>query len=123
MATTFTGKPLHVYVLIEHKSYPDRKVGWQALRGTFTFLEQKARERNDWILLPAVVQMIYYHGEQEWRVPGEFITLVDADPALHHWLINVRFVTIDVSGHCQGGRTNAYEPLMRQLLKSGVIGF
>ncbi|MBF0416390.1 MAG: Rpn family recombination-promoting nuclease/putative transposase [Magnetococcales bacterium] len=53
VATTLTGKPLHVYVLIKHKSYPDRRVGWQALRGTFTFLEQKAREHNDWILLPA----------------------------------------------------------------------
>ncbi|MBF0418615.1 MAG: Rpn family recombination-promoting nuclease/putative transposase [Magnetococcales bacterium] len=96
VATTLSGRSIHIYVLVEHKSYPDRKVGWQALRGTFAFLEQKAREHNDWILLPAVVQMIFYHGEQKWHVPSEFITLMDADPALHPWLMNVRFVTVNL---------------------------
>ncbi len=96
VATMLSGKPLHIYVLIEHKSYPDRKVGWQALRGTFAFLDQKTRENKDWTLLPAIVQMIFYHGEQEWHVPHEFITLVDANPILHPWLMNVRFVTVNL---------------------------
>ncbi|MBF0140003.1 MAG: Rpn family recombination-promoting nuclease/putative transposase [Magnetococcales bacterium] len=96
VATMLSGKPLHIYVLIEHKSYPDRKVGWQALRGTFAFLDQKTRENKDWTQLPAIVQMIFYHGEQEWHVPSEFITLVDADPILHPWLMNVRFVTVNL---------------------------
>ncbi|MBF0426544.1 MAG: Rpn family recombination-promoting nuclease/putative transposase [Magnetococcales bacterium] len=96
VATTLSGKPLHVYVLIEHKSYLDQKVGWQVVRGIFTFLDQKAREHNDWALLPAVVPMIFYHGEQEWHVPKEFITLVDADQALHPWLMNTRFVTANL---------------------------
>ncbi len=115
VATTLSGRPLHVYVLVEHKSYPDRKVAWQAMRGAFLFLDQKSRERDDWTLLPAVVQMIFYHGEQEWHIPRDFITLVDADPLLHPWLLNVRFVTVNL-GDMEDARIARHARLRAGLL-------
>ncbi|MBF0424991.1 MAG: Rpn family recombination-promoting nuclease/putative transposase [Magnetococcales bacterium] len=96
-------KALHIYVLIEHKSYPEQKVGWQVVRGIFTFLDQKARERADWTLLPGVVPMIFYHGAKAWRIPSAFLALIDADPAFHPWLINARFVTVNL-GKVAGAR-------------------
>ncbi|MBF0438676.1 MAG: Rpn family recombination-promoting nuclease/putative transposase, partial [Magnetococcales bacterium] len=61
-AKTLSGKSLYFYTLMEHKSYPDRKVGRQLYRGISRFMEQKEQENPDWTLLPAIVPFVLYHG-------------------------------------------------------------
>ncbi|MBF0109790.1 MAG: Rpn family recombination-promoting nuclease/putative transposase [Magnetococcales bacterium] len=95
-ARTITGKPVLFYVLIEHKSYQDDRVGWQLFRGISGFLEQKAREDGNWQRLPAVLPLLVYHGEKEWRSSNEFLSLIDADAAMHPWLVNFRFAMVDL---------------------------
>ncbi|MBF0605233.1 MAG: Rpn family recombination-promoting nuclease/putative transposase [Nitrospirae bacterium] len=93
---TISGKPACFYVLIEHKSFEDEKVGWQIFRGISAFLEQKTRENEKWQQLPAVLALLVYNGAHEWRTPNEFLALVDADEALHPWLLNFRFPVVDL---------------------------
>ncbi|MEO5347995.1 MAG: Rpn family recombination-promoting nuclease/putative transposase, partial [Magnetococcus sp. YQC-9] len=93
---TISGKPVCFYVLIEHKSYEDDQVAWQLYRGISAFLEQKVRENDQWKRLPAVLPLLVYHGAQEWRIPNRFLALVDADEALHPWLLNFCFPVVDL---------------------------
>lgn len=95
-ARTLSGKPLFIYVLIEHKSYEDEKVGWQLYRGMSAFLDQKTREDEQWRLLPAILPLVFYHGARVWRIPREFLALVDADEALRPWLLNFNYTMVDV---------------------------
>jgi len=63
-----------LFVLIEHKSYPERWVSWQLLKyivGALT--EYRMHHPDD--ALPRVRTMVLYHGEDPWNVPREFNAL------------------------------------------------
>ncbi|MBF0605906.1 MAG: Rpn family recombination-promoting nuclease/putative transposase, partial [Nitrospirae bacterium] len=47
-AKTMTGRTVLLYVLIEHKSFPDRRVGWQVVKYTVEWWKQWERENPDW---------------------------------------------------------------------------
>ncbi|MEO5333141.1 MAG: Rpn family recombination-promoting nuclease/putative transposase [Magnetococcus sp. YQC-5] len=92
------GTPAFIYVLAEHKSYPDRKVAWQITRGIMACMEQSIREMGkNWEVLPAVIPVLIYHGSSPWNYPNDLISLVDANTAMHPWLLNLRFILVDLS--------------------------
>ncbi|MEO5349929.1 MAG: Rpn family recombination-promoting nuclease/putative transposase [Magnetococcus sp. YQC-3] len=93
---TISGRLLLLYALVEHKSYEDEKVGWQFHRGMYACMEQATRKDAQWRKLPAVLPLLLYHGQTEWRIPNEFMFLVDADEALRPWLLNFRFPVVDL---------------------------
>ncbi len=93
---TLSGKDLFFYTLMEHKSYPDRKVGWQLFLGCSRFMEQYEQENPKWTLLPAIVPFVLYHGTQTWTIPKNFSELLDADDALRPWLVNFPFIVSDI---------------------------
>ncbi|MBF0462005.1 MAG: Rpn family recombination-promoting nuclease/putative transposase [Magnetococcales bacterium] len=95
-AMTLSGKPLFLYALLEHKSYEDKKAGWQLCRGLYAFLEQQTRADEQWQKLPAIVALLLHHGQQEWRIPNEFMALMETDEALRPWLLNFRFPVVDL---------------------------
>ncbi|MBF0438614.1 MAG: Rpn family recombination-promoting nuclease/putative transposase [Magnetococcales bacterium] len=95
---TTNGSSAFIHVLIEHKSYPDRKVAWQITRGIMASMEQSIREMgNDWELLPAVISLLIYHGNTPWKHPNDLISLIDANSDMHPWLLNVRYILVDLS--------------------------
>jgi len=59
-------------VLIEHKSTPDHKVGWQLLRCLVEILKQWERSHPNWNQLPAIVPFVFYHGLDECQIPGNY---------------------------------------------------
>jgi predicted transposase/invertase (TIGR01784 family) len=66
--------PWYLYVLFEHKSYPDRWVSLQLLRYVAAvYAKQPAAVSGK---LAEVVPVVIYHGTQEWRYPLEFADLV-----------------------------------------------
>ncbi|MEO5334246.1 MAG: Rpn family recombination-promoting nuclease/putative transposase [Magnetococcus sp. YQC-5] len=93
---TISGRLLLLYALVEHKSYEDERVGWQFHRGMYACMEQATREDAQWRKLPAVLPLLLYHGQTEWRIPNEFLFLVDVDEALRPWLLNFRFPVVDL---------------------------
>ncbi|MBF0184641.1 MAG: Rpn family recombination-promoting nuclease/putative transposase [Magnetococcales bacterium] len=96
-AKTITGKPVSLYFLIEHKSFEDNRAAWQLFQSMYAFMKQKTRENKKWQKLPAMVPLLLYHGEKEWRFPNEFLALIDADEAITPWLLNFRFPVVDLS--------------------------
>ncbi|MBF0283542.1 MAG: Rpn family recombination-promoting nuclease/putative transposase [Magnetococcales bacterium] len=90
-ARTISGRVALLYCLIGHKSSPERRIAWQMLRYIMRILEQWEREHPDWTLLPAIIPFVFYHGEQEWQIPGEFLALVDAEEEWRPILLNFRW--------------------------------
>ena len=93
---TISEKPAFLYVLIEHKSTPDDKIGWQLLKYMAEILKQWEKDNPDWKQLPAIVPFVFYHGATEWKIPNEFLHLVDAEETWRPYLLNFRFPVLDL---------------------------
>ena len=93
---TIGGRTAFLYVLIEHKSTPDGKVGWQLLRYMVEILKQWEKENPNWDRLPAIVPFVFYHGAEEWKIPNEFVHLVNAEEGWESYLLNFRFPVLDL---------------------------
>ena len=63
-------EPALIYVLIEHKSYPDRWTMLQLLKYMVKIWENKKKEHFK--KLPVIIPMIFYHGKAPWRHPLRF---------------------------------------------------
>ncbi|MCB2263541.1 MAG: Rpn family recombination-promoting nuclease/putative transposase [Candidatus Thiosymbion ectosymbiont of Robbea hypermnestra] len=93
---TINGKTAFLYVLIEHKSTPDNKVGWQLLRYLVEILKQWEKQHRNWDRLPAIVPFVFYHGLDEWKIPDEFLQLVATEESWRPYLLNFRFPVLDL---------------------------
>ena len=60
--------PLAVYILFEHKSYPDKKIHFQLLSYLAKiYTRQKSPE--------PVIPLVFYHGQKTWNIKTNFIEL------------------------------------------------
>lgn len=69
-----TGEQIAVYLLFEHKSYPDKWVAFQVLRYMVRIWEQDQRLHN--ALLP-IVPLVVYHGRVRWGISLQFSALFE----------------------------------------------
>jgi predicted transposase YdaD len=75
-----TGGEAYIYILPEHKSYPDKWVGLQSLSyETRLFEAAKARKAKR---LPVVIPVVVYHGKRPWPAKSSFIDLFGLAPDL-----------------------------------------
>ena len=95
-AKTVSGRTALLYILIDHKSSPDPKVGWQFLRYSVEALKQWEQEHPKWQKLPAIVPFLFYHGAAKWQIPNEFLALVDAEKGWRPYLLNFQFPVFDL---------------------------
>jgi predicted transposase/invertase (TIGR01784 family) len=63
----------YVYVLFEHKSYPDRRVAFQLLRYIVRIWERQRERKEE---LRPVFPIVVYHGKRKWNYPLDFASLV-----------------------------------------------
>jgi predicted transposase/invertase (TIGR01784 family) len=79
-------KKLLLYLLIEHKSYPDRMTLFQLLRYMMRIWERHCAENRKGSGLPPVYPMILYHGGRPWPYPLNFHSLfsVQDETLLRH---------------------------------------
>ncbi|MBF0435703.1 MAG: Rpn family recombination-promoting nuclease/putative transposase [Magnetococcales bacterium] len=111
---TVHGHEAFLYTLIDHKSYPDRFVAWQLLRYMVRTLEQWERENPEWKRLPAIVPLVVYHGADKWRIPNNFLALVDAPTGWRPYLLDFKFSLFDL-GHVEDQKLSK-QPYLRAWL-------
>ncbi len=70
---------LYLYLLFEHKSYPDPWTGLQLLRYLVRIWEQHRKQHPKERKLPAVVPLVLYHGRKKWRLSDRFSSLIAQD--------------------------------------------
>ena len=86
----------YVYLLFEHKSYPDRWVAFQLLRYMVRIWEH-ARQQEPSADLPPILPLVLYHGKQRWRIDARFQALVAAPPALTEYVPDFQYALYDLS--------------------------
>ncbi|MCI5132322.1 MAG: Rpn family recombination-promoting nuclease/putative transposase, partial [Candidatus Electrothrix sp. EH2] len=70
---------LYLYLLFEHKSYPDPWTGLQLLRYLIRIWEQYRKQHPKERKLPAVLPLVLYHGRSRWRLSDRFSSLIVQD--------------------------------------------
>jgi predicted transposase/invertase (TIGR01784 family) len=90
------GAPGDVYVLFEHKSYPEPAIVLDLLRYLVRIWEQWRREHSG-EPLPVIVPLMLYHGRERWSAATRFATLLQAPPALLPYIPDFGYQLTDLS--------------------------
>ena len=84
-----------VFVLLEHKSYPDEFVAFQLLRYIVRIWEKSLREKVR--KLPPILPIVFYHGKTKWKISREFVDLVENSNALENHTPRFEYDLCDLS--------------------------
>ncbi len=68
----------YIYLLFEHKSYPDSEVALQLLRYMVRIWSQVPRENGK---LRPIVPLVIYHGERRWQIASDFHSMLNLPEA------------------------------------------
>jgi predicted transposase/invertase (TIGR01784 family) len=68
------GKEGYVYLLFEHKSYPDRLIHLQLLEYMLRIWRLHLRQEKGYHL-PVIIPMVLYHGQKKWQYGTKFSVL------------------------------------------------
>ena len=93
---TKNGGSSYVYVLFEHKSYPERLISLHLLRYMARIWEQ-AVKLGDSKPLPPVIPVVVYHGRSKWKVGLDFHDLFDLPESLQEYLPDFRYLLCDLT--------------------------
>lgn len=73
-----SGDELFLYVLVDHKSAPDKWTPLQMLRYVVKIYQHVLRGRPRPEILPEIVPVALYHGTRQWNYPLELAELISA---------------------------------------------
>ncbi|NBD36083.1 MAG: Rpn family recombination-promoting nuclease/putative transposase [Chloroflexi bacterium] len=93
----------YVYLLFEHKSYPEPWVAFQLLRYIVRIWEHRLNQHTSGkpVCLPPIIPMVLYHGKTGWHVDTRLHGLVDAPDALLPYIPDFRYAVYDFSVESQ----------------------
>lgn len=95
------GAEAPIYVLFEHQSSSDRWMPFRLLRYMVRIWEQWLGEHEKAKVLPAIVPVVLYHGDERWSAARGFDALLDVPetvrPALAEHLVRFAYVLDNVS--------------------------
>ncbi|WP_309887921.1 Rpn family recombination-promoting nuclease/putative transposase [Archangium sp.] len=84
-----SGRPLLLYVLLEHQSSVDPWMAWRMLRYVVRLGEQWRQEHPERTRLPVIIPLVMFHGTGEaWTAPRrveELFDLPDEEEARERW--------------------------------------
>jgi predicted transposase/invertase (TIGR01784 family) len=94
------GGDAYVYVLFEHKSFPDKWVAFQLLRYMVRIWERALRQRSD-VLLPPIIPLVVYHGRTTWQVSVAFAALIAGPDSLRPYSPDFHYQIYDLSSYSE----------------------
>lgn len=100
-ATLKDGRDALIYVLLEHKSYPDPDTPLQILRYMVRIWTARVgRGETESRVLPAIIPLVFYHGARHWNVPLSVADMIDAPEPLAARARSLAYVLHDL-GHIE----------------------
>ena len=90
------GSDAYVYVLFEHKSFPDSEVAFQLLRYMVRIWEQACRQKQV-KKLPPIIPVVLYHGVVNWKISRKFSALFEHPEALGVFVPDFSYLVCDLS--------------------------
>ncbi len=91
-----SGEEVYVYILFEHKSYPDPKVSFDLLRYMVRIWERLMESEPDGHFAH-IIPIVFYHGKQKWRGGTNFRQLFRKDEAFQEFVPTFEFCLYDLS--------------------------
>ena len=88
-------EPIHVYVLLEHQSSPDRWMPFRLLKYCFRIWEPHANGSN---LLRPILPVVFYLGPRRWNYPTEFVHLFPEECRELAWTPRFDYLLLDRTG-------------------------
>jgi len=92
------GEEVYIYFLIEHKSYFYEYTSLQLLKYMLNIWEREIDKENQKKLTP-VIPVVFYHGEEKWRIPSEFRSLIkgiEKYPVLGKYIPDFRHILFEL---------------------------
>jgi predicted transposase/invertase (TIGR01784 family) len=95
--------PAFVYLLFEHKSRLKKKkkklTPFQLLKYMVHIWDRHLKQYKEKKVknLPPIIPMLIYHGEKEWEVSTDFLSLFDIPECMEKYIPNFRFELYDIS--------------------------
>lgn len=90
-----------IYFLIEHKSDQAPLVDFQLLKYLVNIWELYLKQHEGAKKLPVIIPILIYHGEGEWKIDTQFITLFDVPeavmPHVREYIPNFNYKLFDIS--------------------------
>ena len=90
------GSGAYVYVLFEHKSFPDSEVAFQLLRYMVRIWEQACRQRQ-LKKLPPIIPVVLYHGVVNWKISRKFSAMFEHPEALGPFVPDFSYLVCDLT--------------------------
>lgn len=96
------GREAYLYVLIEHKSNPDPRIGLQLLgymaQGWLSWDKREGKASDGSLRpLPLLFPLVVYHGAAEWGVPLTFAGGLDpVDETIRPYVLDFRYSLADI---------------------------
>ena len=92
------GQPAWIYLLFEHKSYPDVLVSFQLLRYMVKIWEQFLNQKQIYKGLHPIIPFVIYHGKAKWKISKQFADLFSPlDPILSVYIPDFTYILYDLS--------------------------
>ena len=88
------GSPAYVYVLLEHKSFPDRRTPFQLLGYFVRIQERSLRETGEMV---PVILLVVYHGRSSWPVGFGMGSLYTGPEDLRRYWPDFAYHLVDLS--------------------------
>jgi len=89
-------QPGYLYLLFEHKSYPDKMVAFQFLK-YLTRLWDLHLKQNTTKKLPVIIPILIYHGKEIYNVNLNFATLLNQQPEVKDYIPDFQYLLYDFS--------------------------
>ena len=99
--------PVLIYVLVDHKSYPDRWAVLQLLVYMVRIWEHELSQHKKLKKLPCLIPVVFYHGARKWVYPLNFASYVDGTNELKAYIPDFQTLMFNLQsmdlGSLQGG--------------------
>jgi len=93
-------KPGYLYLLFEHKSYPDRWIALHLLCYQVKIWELFVKQNKRAKALPVIIPMVLYHGKQRWMAGTRFSDLISPpDEELRLYVPDFSYLLYDLSAY------------------------
>ena len=91
-----SGEESEIYIVFEHKSYPDRFTLIQMLNYLSAVWEDNIKNKER---LRPIIPVVFYHGPRRFNLPTEFADYFEVDEVIRDFLLNFKIVLFDTNRH------------------------
>jgi len=92
------GEIAYIYILMDHKSYPDKAVSFQLLKYKYLIWEKEIKGNRKWKKLPLIIPLVFYHGKEKWKIESNFSDIVYInEKSLEKYAVNFDYILCDLS--------------------------